>query len=177
MIFFFCTLQNRFPWNTEALRKQMSFIKQKSKLSNYCILLTFFKRKASSLLQPRKWSWVLVWRGWFKTERHLIRIFGVYGVLSLILDITFASLMFFFWIHLYESRKKPTAIGKIQLTKLIFMIILNSLSYCFSTVLHSSVWMIKRATRKLPTEQFDTELKVLSSCIEIKLDKAAGYLQ
>ena len=42
--------------------------------------------------------------------------------------------MFFFWIHLYESRKKPTAIGKIQLTELIFTIILNSLSYCFSTV-------------------------------------------
>lgn len=32
VLFFFCTLQNRFPWNTEALQKQMSFIKQKSKL-------------------------------------------------------------------------------------------------------------------------------------------------
>ena len=106
---------------------------------------------------------------WFGEDGLKPRVtFGVYGVLSLILNITFASLMFFFRIHLYESRKKPTAIEKIQLTELIFMIILNSLSYCFSTVLHASVWMIKRETRKLLIEQFDTEFK---STIELYRNK------
>lgn len=90
-----------------------------------------------------------------KTERHLIRIRGVCHLLSLISDIIFVHLMFFFKIHLYEGRKNPTA-RKYSWVNWI------SWAHCLSVFRWSYIPRSEssnEAIRKLPIEQFDTEFK------------------
>ena len=89
-----------------------------------------------------------------KTERHLIRICGVCHLLSLISDIIFAHLMFFFKIHLYESRKTQQRENTVEWTGYLG---LNVLVFRWSYIPRSE-WS-NEAIRKLPIEQFDTEFK------------------